>query len=73
MFHLLAYLPLMSIWSGCLKVCRLLALSRRLVSFSMVLTPSFRLENYLIYKQLHYRRVKIQVGTFLATVYFEVV
>ncbi len=48
MFHLLAYLPLMSIWSGCLKVCSLLALSRRPVSLSMVLTLSFRLEKYLI-------------------------
>ncbi len=71
MLHLLAYLPLMSIWSGCLKVCRLLALSRRLVSLSRVLTLPFRLENYLIYKQLHHHREKIQVGMFLATGYLE--
>ncbi len=71
MFHFLVNLPLMSIWSGCLKVCRLLALARRLIILSMVLTLSFHLENYLIYKQLHYRRVKIQVGTLLATITLE--
>jgi DNA-binding response OmpR family regulator len=37
----------------------------------MVLTPSLRLEQCLIYKQLHHHREKIQVGTFIATIDFE--